>query len=734
MYDPEFPNIKRAALMRAERKEQIVNEDNQTNQDRHDYTPTRERHNIDNEQAAEANCSNSNDDDYVDVDDALYNGLNDRSEEHPHHDWSDGFVLEETNALQQFADQYYREQTRRGLNTSSDSAQQQPSLIDPELFSPENAKTEDQKFLIYHHLYHQYRLLEYLHNKNNEGNQNIAKPQQQTVLVEGLPGVGKSFITNTLRNITRQLHGSDTDAATAPTGVAANIINGSTHFRYNSIPTGREFKRVPTNSKNVNCRQYRAKRLALLQCISRFMDEHSMAGRPMWGWLKHKHEEFRRPCTVTDNDGREVQETDYLELDEETYSRMWGGVHFIYSFGDSHQLPPVGMKPMYSSDKATPETSDYAGRVAWSEFFDPPDINETENTVVVMEDVVRQDRTQQPFKEALAHMRDGNMSNDDVDLLLSRCLFKLPNDEKKQFEDGALHLVSTWQEAHKINFDYIANDFVTPIAKSRAIYSAGRNGKNCCVAESSLPSKNALCVGVRVMLLHNFLVEHGLMNGAVGYVRAIRYEHKEGPNHQPQTGTPNAYYVVEFPDSTLPRELVQGFDSTHVPIPFLTQRCERKCCSVTALPLRVCRALTIHKSQGMTVGREVITSADGVTRNKHPFQNVIVYLRPKDAKHKTPGSEVVAFSRATKLQYLAIGNRSDQLDRTMLKNIGKSTANDKRRKFISSLKDKELRTQRRTRERIAKLDKSSAQTYEGGCEFLLQWYNSYLSKKYNTAE
>ena len=171
-----------------------------------------------------------------------------------------------------------------------------------------------------------------------------------------------------------------------------------------------------------------------------------------------------------------------------------------------------------------------------------------------------------------------------------------------------------------------------------------------------------------------------------------------------------------------------------MPIPFLTQRCERKCCSVTALPLRVCRALTIHKSQGMTVGREVITSADGVTRNKHPFQNVIVYLRPKDAKHKTPGSEVVAFSRATKLQYLAIGNSSNQLDRTMLKNIGKSTANDKRRKFISSLKDKELRTQCRTRERIANLDKSSAQTYEGGCEFLLQWYNSYISNKYITAE
>ena len=61
----------------------------------------------------------------------------------------------------------------------------------------------------------------------------------------------------------------------------------------------------------------------------------------------------------------------------------------------------------------SPETSDYAGRVAWSEFFNPPDINDTENTVVVMEDVIRQDSTQQHFKDALAqtlaHMREGTM-------------------------------------------------------------------------------------------------------------------------------------------------------------------------------------------------------------------------------------------------------------------------------------------------------------------------------------
>ncbi|EJK61395.1 hypothetical protein THAOC_18129 [Thalassiosira oceanica] len=668
----------------------MVNVKDQPNQDHHVFTPTGDRRNEVNEEAALAHTPGQDEDDYVDVNDALYNGLDDRLSKFPNHDWSVGFKTSEMTALKDFADSYYRSRTQILNNHTDTSSSKRPPLIDPELFKPENAKSDDQKFLIYHHLYHQYRLLDYIHKRSPTAK----RPAQQTVLVEGLPGVGKSFITNTLRNITRLLHGAETDAATAPTGVAANIINGSTHYRYNSIPTGREFRRAPTNSKDVNCRQYRAKRLALLRCISRFMDEHSMAGRPMWGWLKHKHEEFRRPTTIVDTDGYNVHVSgsDNLELDSETYSRMWGGLHFIYSFGDSHQLPPVGMKPMYSSEVATPETSDFAGRVAWSEFFNPPENDETENTVVVMEDVIRQDSTQQHFKDALAHMREGNMEKRDVDLLISRCLFKLPEEERKQFEDGALHLVQGL---------FILQDETEGT-----------------VAESSLPTKNALCVGVRVMLLHNFLVEHGLMNGAVGYVRAIRYEHKDGPNHETDNGLQNAYYVVEFPDSSLPDSLVEGFDSKHVPIPFLTQRCEKKCCSVTALPLRVCRALTIHKSQGMTVGREVV-EVDGVTRNKHPFQNVIVYMRRKDSKHKTPGSELVAFSRVTKLEYLAIGNSCDTIDCTMLYNIGKSNAYDKRRNFLSSLKQKALTTQQLTKHNISLLDTDEVKTYEGGCKFLL---------------
>ena len=64
------------------------------------------------------------------------------------------------------------------------------------------------------------------------------------------------------------------------------------------------------------------------------------------------------------------------------------------------------------------------------------------------------------------------------------------------------------------------------------------------------------------------------------------------------------YVIVDYPDSTVPEEqkLIPNKPATYVPIPLVTRRCEKKCCSMTAIPIQVCKALSIHKSQGMTVG------------------------------------------------------------------------------------------------------------------------------------
>ena len=70
----------------------------------------------------------------------------------------------------------------------------------------------------------------------------------------------------------------------------------------------------------------------------------------------------------------------------------------------------------------------------------------------------------------------------------------------------------------------------TPLAKMTASLQSGRqNGVNHYVKESSLPLRLALCVGAKVLLLSNFVVEYKIMNGSVGTVTDIVYKDKTGP-------------------------------------------------------------------------------------------------------------------------------------------------------------------------------------------------------------
>ena len=68
------------------------------------------------------------------------------------------------------------------------------------------------------------------------------------------------------------------------------------------------------------------------------------------------------------------------------------------------------------------------------------------------------------------------------------------------------------------------------MAKMRAKYETYNDrGVNNCVKQSSLPQRLALCVGAMVMMFQKFIVEHKIMNGSVGMVKAIIHESPNGP-------------------------------------------------------------------------------------------------------------------------------------------------------------------------------------------------------------
>ena len=95
------------------------------------------------------------------------------------------------------------------------------------------------------------------------------------------------------------------------------------------------------------------------------------------------------------------------------------------------------------------------------------------------------------------------------------------------------------------------------------------------------------------------------------------------------------------------------------------------------IQLRVCKSITIHKSQGMTIGEKEI------------FTKVILYLPDSESGgRRTPGSELVGMSRAKDLSCLAIGNESKNLSIQDIQKIGNTKAYDLRREFERKLKKK----------------------------------------------
>ena len=93
------------------------------------------------------------------------------------------------------------------------------------------------------------------------------------------------------------------------------------------------------------------------------------------------------------------------------------------------------------------------------------------------------------------------------------------------------------------------------------------------------------------------------------------------------------------------------------------------------MPLRVCKSITIHKSQGMTIGENEI------------FTKVVLYLPDSESGgRRTPGSELVGMSRAKDLSCLAIGNESKNLSIQEIQKIGATKSYDLRRKFEKRLK------------------------------------------------
>ena len=396
--------------------------------------------------------------------------------------------------------------------------------------------------------------------------------------VDGTAGTGKSFLIDAvsqaleeLREVRSPPH-SDNPLVRriAPTGVAAFNIAGSTYHSALGLGVGQDKDGEDVNEGRLGAMQEEWRGTCYL-----IIDEKSMVGRV--GLAR-----------ISKALGR---------IFPDNRDQPFGGLSVLL-FGDFNQLPPVGDTPLYNSKKY-PNTSlnnklSNIGRDTYLAF--------TES--VELSSIMRQagtDPDSMAFKDALSRLRSTQPTLADYELLRTRFWEGLPSTEQEQFRT-ALQLAGTKRNVNEINSRALARAS-KPVLRSQATHTGpGAAQMSEDQAQNLLPTTYFM-IGAPVMLTRNLWIPQGLVNGARGYIHAIGLSSVEEP-HQ----TVPSVLMVAFPSYTGPTEWYAESGCLLVPItPMVTrwigpagQQCTRR-----QIPLRLAYAITIHKSQGMTLDRAV---------------------------------------------------------------------------------------------------------------------------------
>lgn len=251
-------------------------------------------------------------------------------------------------------------------------------------------------------------------------------------------------------------------------------------------------------------------------------------------------------------------------------------------FGDPAQLPPVADKPLYHNKptRALGEQG-YPAYLMFSKVI----------KLSVNQRVPGSDLRQLTFKNFLRHLRNGDCTHEDWQLLLTRQPSKVQN--LKDFQD-AIRLFYGNNDVASFNYEQLSK-LKQPIARIQAQHSSAlaktiKADEMCGLVPTLYLARNA-----SVMLTLNLWPEVGLCNGATGKIIDI------------------IYAANDFPPS-LPISVIVQFDNYKDPsfvdtLPNIVPICPITITADTAsgfherlqIPLKLSWAITIHKSQGLTL-------------------------------------------------------------------------------------------------------------------------------------
>lgn len=391
------------------------------------------------------------------------------------------------------------------------------------------------------------------------------------IFCSGGAGVGKTHLIKTIMQMMHRIliKPGDDPAATivllcAPTGTAAYQIGGITLHSAFHLPLGQANIHANLSSEKLNTLR---NKYSKLKCL--IVDEISMVGATM---LASIHQRLQAITGLP------------TEI-------PFGGVS-ILAVGDLQQLPPVCDSPIYamSSDP----------------YYGFADLFNSNFSLFNLTEIMRQ-KNDRKFAELLSRIRLGQTTADDLSLLQSRVV--TPHDIA---DDHCLHLFSSNREVDAHN-DRLLNSLCAPLKVFHAIDKLPEKCPGFQLPTDDrhtggLQSQLSLKLECRVMLIRNVDVEHGLVNGAQGQVKGF-FEQSDN-SHPP-------FILVLFDDPHLRSWASIAYPNFGESIPIeqfearfpISPKRGSKLVEATRLqyPLKISFASTIHKCQGQTLDRVIVS-------------------------------------------------------------------------------------------------------------------------------